>query len=948
LSAAEKRAAAADTNDSSRQPILRIETGTHIAKMKGIGTDAENNYLVTASDDRTVRVWKLPSGHPEQVIRPFIGKGIEGKPTAVAVSPDGRTIVAGVYGQPGTAIVEVFDLQTGKLEKRLPGVRDLAGHLTFSRNGRYLAAVLMSGDVLLYDAANYALIAEDRNCSDHSYGVAFDAKGKIITTCFDGFVREYELTQDASLHLLAKVKATSGKIPYTVVSSPDGSEIGVGFEDSRIIDVLSSNDLSYLFSPDATGVYGEGTYGVSWSADGKTLYAGGRWGLNNHDIIRAWSNGGRGAFQDINASDDTISQILPLRNGGILFGSSMPSFGIIDAKGNRTLYIGPAVADFRLDQKGFLLSPDGATVGFAYEFRGNSPARFSFAERRLDSTPAGTDGLNPAILDGLPVTDWASTPRPQLNGKQIPIEAYELSRSLAIPPDRSGFLLGGDWHIYFFNADGSLRWSALTPGVAWSVNISSDGKLAAAALGDGSIRWYRISDGKELLAFFPANDRKRWVVWTPSGYYDASAGGEDLIGWHVNNGRDKVADFFPVGRFRSTYYRPDIVAKVLETGDEAKAILAANDVSGRKTGDTSVAQMLPPIVEIVSPLDGADVTSSSISVRYAVRSPSGETLKDVKILVDGRPATGERGVAPASMPTNGDALEAKVSIPPRDTTVSVIAANRYTTSSPATVHLHWRGTNAGDSEVKPKLYVLAVGVSQYSDPALQLHYAAKDAQDFAAVLERQKGGMYRDVEVKLLTDEKANKDDVIDGLDWIRTEPASGDVAMILLSGHGVNDQKGKYFFLPHNANLDKDKLLRTGVSMEEIQDTISSLKGKTLFFVDTCHSGNVIGGGKSDRPDINGLVNELASAENGAVVFAASTGTQSSIEDAKWSNGAFTKALVEGLNGKADYSSSGRITVTALELYISDRVTDLTGGQQTPMSQKPGMVTNYTIALKQ
>jgi hypothetical protein len=438
------------------------------------------------------------------------------------------------------------------------------------------------------------------------------------------------------------------------------------------------------------------------------------------------------------------------------------------------------------------------------------------------------------------------------------------------------------------------------------------------------------------------------VIWTPSGYYDASPGGEDLIGWHVNNGRDNAADFFPVGEFRSTYYRPDIVAKILETGDEAKAILAANEVSGRKTGDTSVAKMLPPIVEIVSPLDGADVTSSSISVQYAVRSPSGETLKDVKILVDGRPATGERGVAPASMPTNGDALEAKVSIPRRDTTVSVIAANRYTTSTPATVHLHWRGTNAGDSEVKPKLYVLAVGVSQYSDPALQLHYAAKDAQDFAAVLERQKGGMYRDVEVKLLTDDKANKDDVIDGLDWIRTEPASGDVAMILLSGHGVNDQKGKYFFLPHNANLDKDKLLRTGVSMEEIQTTISSLKGKTLFFVDTCHSGNVIGGGRSDRPDINGLVNELASAENGAVVFAASTGTQSSIEDAKWSNGAFTKALVEGLNGKADYSSSGRITVTALELYISDRVTDLTGGQQTPMSQKPGMVTNYTIALKQ
>jgi uncharacterized caspase-like protein len=83
-------------------------------------------------------------------------------------------------------------------------------------------------------------------------------------------------------------------------------------------------------------------------------------------------------------------------------------------------------------------------------------------------------------------------------------------------------------------------------------------------------------------------------------------------------------------------------------------------------------------------------------------------------------------------------------------------------------------------------------------------------------------------------------------------------------------------------------------------------------------------------------------------VVFAASTGTQSSIEDPRWSNGAFTKALVEGLNGKADYSSSGRITVTGLELYIENRVPELTQDQQTPMTQKPSMVTNYTIALKQ
>jgi hypothetical protein len=77
------------------------------------------------------------------------------------------------------------------------------------------------------------------------------------------------------------------------------------------------------------------------------------------------------------------------------------------------------------------------------------------------------------------------------------------------------------------------------------------------AFGDGTIRWCRYSDGRELAAFFLNADQRRWVLWTPSGYYDASPGGEELIGWHVNNGPDKEADFFPASRFRSLKYRPD-------------------------------------------------------------------------------------------------------------------------------------------------------------------------------------------------------------------------------------------------------------------------------------------------------------------------------------------------------------------------------------------------------
>ncbi len=937
-----RRSLAADTNDLPQEPILRIETGMHTAGIIAIDTDAENNYLVTASFDKTIRVWKVPFGRLVRVIRPPIAEGDTGQVTAVAVSPDGRTIAGGLRGPNNS--VALFDLQTGRLERYLDGVDATVFHLAFSRDGRYLAATLFSGALLLYDTSNYALIGKDNDCADESIGAAFGGHDTLITTCEDGFIREYGVTQGASLRHLVKARAPGGKHPHPVAVSPDGSEIAVGFEDEPRVDVLSSKDLSFLFSPEMPESDEVATAGVAWSADGNTLYAGGERTKAGEVPVFAWTNGGRGATQETAASDNTITQVLPLRSGGIVFSSHTPSFGIIDGRGNRTVYVGRVTADYRNNRDGFLLSDDGAAVQFSYEFGGKAPARFSLAERRLDTATPGGTGLNRPIVERYPITDWVNSSSPKLNGKPLPMERNDTSRSLAILPDRSGFLLGSEWNLYFFGADGSPRWNVVAPATAWCVNISGNGKLAAAGFGDGSIRWYRVADGQELLAFFPASDRKRWVMWTASGYYDASAGGEDLIGWHVNNGRDKAADFFPVGQFRSTYYRPDVVAKILETGDEGKAIFAANEVSGRKTRGGSVAQMLPPVVEIVSPADGSDVTTSNISVRYVVRSASGEPLTDVKVLVDGRPASAARGAEPA--PPTGDALEAKVRIPPHDTEVSVIAINRFAASTPATVHLHWRGTATDTFEIKPKLYVLAIGVSQYADPSLQLHYAAKDAQDFAAAVEKQKGGLYRDVQVRLLTDDKANRDDVLDGLEWIRTETTNLDVAMVLLSGHGVNDRSGVYYFLPHDANVEK--LLRTGISMDDIKTTIKSLAGKTLFFVDTCHSGNVLGGRKGDQADINGLVNELASAENGAIVFAASTGAQYSIEDPAWSNGAFTKALVEGISGRAEVGNSNRITVNMLELYISERVKELTRGQQTPTTKKPDMISDYPIALRQ
>jgi hypothetical protein len=725
----------------------------------------------------------------------------------------------------------------------------------------------------------------------------------------------------------------------------------VGFYYNPKVNVLEvkGNSLEHGHSPDTAGVV-EGHEidfrTVSWSSDGRFLYGAGGYRLKGVRQIRRWADGGRGSYSDLPMEADLpISRILPLRAGGIAYASNDGSFGVLSDRGEATPLGPKAIPIYAANLERFLLSPDGSGIQFSYERFGKALAVFSLSERRLSegsssllaSVKAGFTFQAP-ITAGLGLTDWRISLSPKLNGHPLALLKNESSQSLAIKPDGSGFLLGTAWFLRLFDATGKELWSLRTPGSAWGVN--TNGQVAVAALSDGTIRWYRLSDGKELLAFFPHSDRRRWVLWTPSGYYDSSPGGEDFIGWHVNNGRDHAADFFPASRFRSTYYRPDIIDQVLKTLDEPDAVRLANEERGGKAlAPTSVREKLPPVVSIVTPVDRAEVSSPAINLRYTARSQG--PITGVKVLVDGRPvSTGSTG---KEVKESG---ELSVPIPSRDCEVSVIAENRHAASEPATVRLVWRGsTSKEEFQIKPKLYILAVGVSQYQDAELRLGLAAKDALDFSSAWTKQQGQLYSGVEARVLADTQATKGNILDGLDWLQRQVTQKDVAVLFFAGHGINDPNGVFYFLPVDADLER--LKRTGIPQSDITSTVAAIAGKVVVFMDACHSGNLMG--KTKRRGLvvsSAIVNELASAENGAVVFSSSTGRQYSQENPEWGNGAFTKGLVEGLSGKADYKGTGRITVNMLDLYVSERVKELTKGQQTPSTVKPPNVPDFPLAV--
>src|SRR5208337_1416368 len=323
--------------------------------------------------------------------------------------------------------------------------------------------------------------------------------------------------------------------------------------------------LKRLYAADTSGISGGGVSSVAWSADGARLYAGGRgYKVDGKNPVVIWQDAGRGRRSDVPLSRSTIFQLLPCGEG-IAAGAADPAFGLVAADGAKRVWQEGVTADMRgKKREAFTLSTDGARVRFGLGYGEATPVLFDLAAFDLRDAREAVPGLATPKTSGIAVSDWENSTAPKLNGKPIALKDYETAFSTAIAPDASRFVLGTHFQLRAYRADGGELWPAKAiPGIAFGVNISRDGKLLVAAYGDGTIRWHRLSDGQELLALFVHAKDRRFIAWTPKGYYAASPGAEDLIGWHVNRGFDTAPDFYPASTFASTFRRPDIVRAAL-------------------------------------------------------------------------------------------------------------------------------------------------------------------------------------------------------------------------------------------------------------------------------------------------------------------------------------------------------------------------------------------------
>jgi hypothetical protein len=579
------------------------------------------------------------------------------------------------------------------------------------------------------------------------------------------------------------------------------------------------------------------------------------------------------------------------------------------------------MADLRPSRElGLAVSDDGSVIRFATR---SGRQRFALDDRFLgtDTEAAPAPRRDPP---GMALTAWKDSNAPRLNGERLALERTDIVRASAFLPDGSAVLLGTDTHLRLFGRDRREIAAVEIQAPAWAVAVAANGSVAVAALLDGSLRWYGLGPNERLAeraALFAHADGQRWVLFTPEGFFDdADLGGNELVGMHLNRGRNQGPEWLSFSQAYRVFYAPTVVrARVLGDGAPAQARLA-------ELGDLRSRLARQPQVEWQSVcVPDAAGDCAAVALRRGVMSALPEGAARVRItakLTDRGLGLGPMDVFvndrnAGRQQTDGGVASADVSLDPGENNVVLRIYDTNGTIFSESTPLRLRRPEAPGTAQAGRLFVLAVGIDHYANTSLTLRYAVADAKRFADDITTVATPLFREVNVALLTDAEATRAGILAAFDKLAKQVRPQDTFLFYVASHGVLDESSDRFLLIPSDMQDISSwqaMARQAIDERALIGALSRISARdALLFLDTCHSGKV-------------TAESLANMghETGRYLLAASGSVQEALDSYDDRNGVFVYAIHEAFTGRAGQDSDGNLGALALGEYVSRRVGQL------------------------